>query len=374
MRLLVGIHANVPEWREALASAPDRPRLPIPYAFGAAFAKAGHRLYAVDYSGSTRRATDVWPFEVVYRPKELGEALRTVDLASLWAFHGVSASWRQAFAGSRKRKVVINSYVWDTSTLPGMKKRLLGVATHVAALMSKGLVVMTEEQRALARAALPPSTPVVKLTCGIDTAFYRAPREDGLKSEALDASLREVLSSPYIAMPGDELRFNDDALAVMVRCGLPLVRICQYADPAVIAAMRGQAAKLGIADRLFILQKVGYPLLRHVLRNAVAYAGLVNSAWQPAGWTVACEALASGVPIVLYEGLVSRELQRLGADSTMMSVIPMRNTGAFADAIASWARAGRLDTGASPCTEFAAKNLDLEETGAHFVREVEALA
>jgi hypothetical protein len=75
----------------------------------------------------------------------------------------------------------------------------------------------------------------------------------------------------------------------------------------------------------------------------------------PAGWTSACEALASGTPVVLYEGLTARELRKLGAADELVRTVPTGNYQAFSRyCLADGARA------------FAAERLNMETTGATF--------
>ena len=101
----------------------------------------------------------------------------------------------------------------------------------------------------------------------------------------------------------------------------------------------------------------------------LAYAGLVNSTWQPAGWTVACEALASGLPIVLYKGLVSNELNSLGCCQFLHS-ISMGDTQAFKIKLESLVSQQKSSIITQEIQNFAAKNLDLEKTAESFIKEI----
>ena len=192
---------------------------------------------------------------------------------------------------------------------------------------------MTDEQVTAARRLLPSTVPVVKLTVGVDCAFYAAPTSLADLSDAERPRVEKLLQSSYAILLGDELRLNEDALTIVQNCSLNIARVCQFGDRKGAVQFKSEIERRGLQDRLVVFERISYASLRFLLRHACAYAGLVDSSWQPAGWTVACESLASGLPIVLYEGLVSRELQRLGAGPDIMCTVPPRDTHRFAAAL-----------------------------------------
>jgi len=80
VHLLVAIGGNRSEWRDALGPSADRPRLPLPYAFGAAFLKRGHKVSAVDLAHTGLPLHSQSPFETVYSGRDWVRALKQVDL------------------------------------------------------------------------------------------------------------------------------------------------------------------------------------------------------------------------------------------------------------------------------------------------------
>jgi glycosyltransferase involved in cell wall biosynthesis len=370
MHLLVAISNNIPEWRDTLIESRDKPRLPLPYAFGAAFIKRGHKLSAINMSSSTPTDESLYPFEAVYPAQELLLAMKHADVVTLWGGHGVSAILRQCLLTPPRKRVVLNSYVWQPDDFPTLRSRTLGVATQFVAHFAKAVVVMTEEQAELARSSLPGKVPVVKLRCGIDTAFYRVASSFGDVPEEYREIVERLLAKPYVIMPGDELRFNQDALDIIANSDLRLIRISQYSGGKQ-ELLRREIKERGIEDRFFIFEKISYPFMRFLLQNASAYAGLVDSTWQPAGWTVACETMASGLPIVVYDGLVSRELDRLGASGEFMRSVPMRNVKAFQDALQSFMNNESQAETSSRAQRFASENLDFEQASIDFVMAIE---
>ena len=370
MHLLVAINNNIQEWRETLTRQVDRPRLPLPYAFGGAFVKRGHKLSAINVSTSPCIEEPFYPFEAVYPIQDLSRAMKAVDLVALWGGHGISAVLKQIFLAPPCKCVVLNSYVWKVDRFSTLRNRKLGIATQLAARFAKAVVVMTGEQAEMAGAALSGKVPVIYLRCGIDTAFY------GVNSNLTDVPenyrgvIEKLLVEPYIILPGDELRFNQDALDLVTASGISLVRISQYSKDEMVK-MQKEIRRRGIEDRFFIFEKISYPFMRFLLQHATLYVGLVNSEWQPAGWTVACEALASGVPVVAYEGLVTRELVNLGAPEESLRGVPMGDIRSFQKMLEAAVSNHPAPQLSKTSKDFAALNLNLEITGDRFVQQVE---
>ena len=145
MHLLVAISNNIPEWRDTLMESRDKPRLPLPYAFGAAFIKRGHKLSGINMSSSPLADESLYPFEAVYPAQELLLAMKHADVVTLWGGHGVSAILRQCLLMPPRKRVVLNSYIWQPDGFPTLKTKKLDVATQLAAQFAKALVVMTEK-------------------------------------------------------------------------------------------------------------------------------------------------------------------------------------------------------------------------------------
>lgn len=371
MHLLVAINNNVHEWR-VLQRISSRPTLPLPYMLGGAFLAAGHLLSAVD-SHSKAEQSDASPFRSIYHRQDLAEALQSVDLAVLWGSDALRAIFRQALRVGTKKNILLFSYIFAPDTA-GTKQRVLDWSLRALARSARGLVLMIGEQARKAESVFRGKIPVIRLRCGIDTEFYRA--EPGVCDvpEIHRARVDRLLSEPYVILPGDELRLNDDAIRFVELSDIRLVRISQYGYKSGTDKLKDDIAKRRLGDRLMVFDKIDYPFLRFLLRHASAYAGLVDSSWQPAGWTVACEALASGLPIVLYDGLVSRELSELGAPTSCVKSTRMGDMPDFAEQvgalIARRETRGRLSAEARA---FAETQLDFGVTGPAFVAEVEKL-
>lgn len=370
MRLLVEASGRMEEWRRSFEASVNYPRLPLPFSTSAAFCARGHEVSAICFSDDTFSTLDAGHFRKLYRKGELKKALRESDLVLLWAATGIRAVVSSLAQLPAPRKVMLASYVWAVPPDAGWRGRRLAAATRLAARFARAVVLMTDEQVREADRSLAGRVPVLRFTWGIDSAFYRnAAAEPDVSLEARKA-LNDLLGGPYVILAGDQLRLDDDALELVQKHNLRLVRVPQEERTA--DWYRRQVRERGLEGRLFIFERVDYPTLRFLLQHATAYVGLVDSTWQPAGWTVLCESLASGTPAVVYEGITTREMQRLGAGE-YVSVVPHRDVAAMARACRHLAD---IDGGShrTNAANFSATVLDLERTASSFVDSVERIS
>jgi glycosyltransferase involved in cell wall biosynthesis len=371
VHLLAGFNNNSDEWNDSLVFSVNRPRLPLPYAFGASFYKRGYNLSAIDFSSSSLNINNKPLFETIYPKQSLLKAVKETDISILWAMQGIKAITQQLLLKPTSRKIILASYVWDVKTLPNFRTKKLGIATHIAAHFAKALIVMTSEQEKMARQSLSSKIPVIKFTCGIDTQYYRSALSWLDVPHSYVPIVEELLTSPYIIMLGSQQRLDKEMLDIVSQSRFKLVRIASY-DKNKSLDLHQQIQKRNISKQFIFIEKISYPFLRFLLRHANVCAGLVDSRWQPAGWTVACEALASGIPLVLYEGLVSRELQSLGVGS-FMKTVAFGDTNAFKNALSYFIENPLTSIMRDQCQEFAKKQLDLNKTGDLLVNSVEKL-
>lgn len=371
MHLLAAINNNVDEWKALQRFDVTKPRLPLPYAFGGAFLEAEHSLSALDLLSKANK-DNIVPFQALYHKSELAKALQSVDIAALWGSDALKAIFRQAVTPGSKKNILYFTYVFSPDH-PDRKQRLYDWGLRALAGTAKGLVLMTGEQTRKAQTVLGKSVPVIRLRCGIDTAFYRVPASQSDIPDEFHSRIEKLLSEPYVIMPGDELRFNDDAIRFVEQSGIRLVRISQYGYKSGTDRLKEEVIKRKLSDRLMIFEKISYPFLRFLLQHATAYAGLVDSSWQPAGWTVACEALSSGLPVVIYDGLASRELFEAGVPQHLCQSVVMGDVKDFIDKLTTMVKSNDQRQLSEQAAEFALQNLDFSITAPVFVKDVEAL-
>ena len=297
--------------------------------------------------------------------------MRNVDTVLSWGGYGISAILRQILLIPPCRRVLLGSYVWELATLPTMKSKWSGIITRILSCYSRAVTVMTDEQLVLAKKMLPRRVPVIRFVCGIDTSFYKIKSNYSDVPEIYRSSVDKFLTKPYAIMLGDQQRCNEDALKLLKQSNIKLVRVCR--DKKTITWFNENNNKHGFNNRLFVFEDLDHKFLRFLLQHASAYVGLVDSKWQPAGWTTACEALASGLPIVLYEGLVSRELVKLGAEETFLRRVPMNNVQNFKETLEDIISHHPIPCCSHKAQVFTSEKLDLEITGEKFVQQVEML-
>ena len=361
---------NIQEWVDSLNPSHLAPRLPLVYGFGTVFLQRGHQFSALNVSVPLLETIAAPPFKYIYSDSEWVKALSEVDGAFLWAREGINAIAKQMCLKPPQRKVILGSYVWDLNTLPKQQK-MLGIATRISASFAKALVVMTEEQSELAKKTVPSYVPVIKFICGIDTDFYSSPSHWSDVPQFYHSIVEKLLASPYVIMPGSQQRYDDELLNMVTQSDFKLVRIARY-DRAKSIMFHEQIKKRELSERIFFFENIDYAFLRFLFQHATAYAGLVNSNWQPAGWTVTCEALATGLPVVLYEGLVSRELKFLGA-SEFLQTVPMGEIDLFKKKLEFFISNPVDSQQKKKIQEFADQQLNLGKTGVRFAQDIENL-
>jgi alpha-maltose-1-phosphate synthase len=360
MRLLIEISGPLKDWHAALNPQVDRPRLPLPFSVSAAFIRAGHDVSAISFTDDSFAARDRERFRKLYGPRDLDEALADNDIAFFWARSGIRAVQRDR---SKERKVALASYVWQIKQGLHLRSRMLALATRAAARRARALVFMTDEQVSQASESMVADRPIVKFTWGIDSSFYSATGKPADLSDDISRLTRE----PYVILAGDQQRLDSHAVRLAAEFGLRIARVPQ--EPKTAAWYRSEISKQRLHNRLFVFEKVTYPTLRYLLQKAVCYIGMVDSTWQPAGWTVLCEAFASGTPAVVYEGLTSREMRRLGAGS-FLATVRQGDVAGVAEACRQFAAANGRSTNAQ---SFARDVLDLEKTAPRFVSDIEKI-
>jgi glycosyltransferase involved in cell wall biosynthesis len=257
--------------------------------------------------------------------------------------------------------------VWEAPRTAGWRARRLAALTRAAAGVARAVVVMTEEQARQARSALGPRIPVLRFTWGIDCSFYRHAASANDVSSEVGEVLNALLGEPYFILAGDQLRLDEDAVALVEKHGLRIVRVPQERHTA--DWYRRQIRERSLEGRLFVFEKVDYPTLRFLLQRATAYVGLVDSTWQPAGWTVMCESLASETPAIVYDGLTAREIRLLGARECVR-VVPHADVAAVARSCEEL-MADRSGSLRAKAAGFSTAVLGIERTAADFVKEVE---
>lgn len=369
--VLVNINGNASEWRACFAPTGELPRLPLPFALGAGLAGQGIKLAAYDTS-RTPAPDDIAPFAQYFSKGDIDAAYKAVDFVFLWGTPGLKSCFGEAARRRADRKTVLLCYGWQPIGRVAAARRAMLALTRQAARSARCVVLMTRLQAAVAQANLSANVPVVQLRVGIDTRYYARPSSEVDVPDEHRAIVEKLLREPYVILPGDELRLNDDALEVARDSGLRVVRISQYGHKSGTSMLKEEVARRRLGDRVIVFERITYTFLRFLLQHAAAYAGFVDASWQPAGWTVACESLASGLPLVLYDGFTARELADQGLSSELLRVVPPRDRTSFGHELMALAAGPKSAALASAARQFAARVLDVEATAPDFARKLVA--
>ena len=135
------------------------------------------------------------------------------------------------------------------------------------------------------------------LPIGIDLGFY-------YNSKSNSNFLQKIINQKYIIMHGDEEREEDKLIKLANFLKIGIVRINQYPDKS-----KNNLFELARSYKdipfIYNFQNIDFHNYIWLLKNAAIYAGMVNSKFQPAGWTALCEAIILGIPSIISRGITS---------------------------------------------------------------------
>lgn len=322
------------EWKNAKLGLvnDDHPVLPLPRALLSLMDAPGSRLVSLSFSDI--ESGDTYPFETVINVRNVFHARRMCDRIIAWGRVGLIHCFLDLFLPLSKKKTLFLCYDWptksnDRSSLVVMRQFFV----RRLALLSKKIIVMTSAQFQDADNASLRRDHVEKISIKLDKRFYLNTSVENIKNNEINRINSLLRNRKYAVMLGDELRLTNDSLKVCKNSGVVFIRIFQYKTKYKISKIREEIKKYGLEDQYFIFHNINHLTLLKILKGASAYAGLVDSTWQPAGWTATLEALSCGVHAILYEGLVSEELRSLGVPSGSMSSVQMGDISHFSHLI-----------------------------------------
>ncbi|MBF9040360.1 hypothetical protein LSUCC0387_05570 [Rhodobacterales bacterium LSUCC0387] len=322
--LVVGILMNgrCDEWAHALDHFENhsKPRLPIPYSILAKYPR--DEVHFVGISFGNELSKTKYPFSRVVSYRNIIEVRRTCDVIVAWGRYAILNCILDLFEFPRNKKTIIISYDWPCfHRQSNFLRSIYQAFQSFIAKFSRGVSVMTEEQKLSAKSYLPPWISVEKIDFRIDASFYKYFDPVVCDQAWFDKFSEENHHRPYMVMLGDELRIEDDAITVAKNTEMSVVRVCQYMNADTKAEILHKVSAQGLISKYHMMNNLSYGQLLLLLRNASGYLGLVDSTWQPAGWTSLSEALCCRLPAIVYDGLVSREMQFRGIPASAMKVI-----------------------------------------------------
>ncbi|MBW2534301.1 MAG: hypothetical protein JRI55_22615 [Deltaproteobacteria bacterium] len=319
-RILLVIGGNTRAFREVGGYGRDKPRLPAAYTFLGALSEAG---FDVTLRGGLRLADFVGILREASSRDEYDGILFHGSVGAWCALIGAALSWdlsRFAFLSYTNRP--------GEGGRPG--GRLKDALYGIGAPRADRVFFMTQEQAATAaRGTWGRPIRAVAIPLGVDTQFFR-PRAGDEESIVVPGARR---GRRYVVVAGDQLRDEPRVEAILSGLGVDLVRLTMSREVEAYWQERQRSDGLGFSVSCRVL--LPFVEVAAIYRHAACVLNPVLNTWQPAGWTVTTEGMASGVPVVTAAGLVTRELGTYldRGQSLPLTVVEGLSVGAYRAAL-----------------------------------------
>ncbi len=267
----------------------DMPRHELCYPYYAALREAGCSVKIVRVQHTRLGSLD-----------RAARLLHRADLAIAWSLAGPLL----ALAASRRglsRKVVSVVYTHRSPRRDPLTGRLRDLLFARGLRLGGMTLYVTREQASHSpRQYRLPAERAACFQAGVDTEFWAPAREDA----PVSPDVREAAREPFVVVSGDQQRDEQLVEQALLGTGLRLVRLTQ--GPGV---QRHWEARRPVLDfGVFCRARLTFPEVRYLYQRALCVLNLADNSWQPAGLTVAKEALACATPLVMGRGLATREL------------------------------------------------------------------
>ena len=361
MKVLIIIGGDIKRFKELGGANTNTPKLPLSYPFYGYLKKEGVDVEVISLNFESLEGQATIGFNMIrgyFKIFSLAKYIKSFDAVITFGFIGPLTSISLALHG-QNRKVFTVVYANESSKLKNLFSKVKKSLFLKGLKLCGGLIYMTKEQieQACNEFNLP-SKRVFHLPVGVDVAYFN----EGNHSDVISPEVLELPLKKYVVVSGDQLRNELEIVNVMEDSGLKLLRLTQSMKTQLFWENYNKNKSSNI--EVFCKAHLSFQDVRYGYQNALCVLNLVDNSWQPAGWTVLTEGMACGIPVIMNQGLVTRELKRYSPSLPLVEVAQMLRKEEIQEVLKklinqpSYAKElgirGR---------EFVEKNLPIEKTG-----------
>ena len=170
-----------------------------------------------------------------------------------------------------------------------------------------------------------------------------------------------------MVVAGYQLKNEIKIAKIIEDSGIKLVRLTQSSN---VEKFWQDWAKADKTIDVFCKAGLSFQEVRYIYQHAICVLNIVNNTWQPAGWTVATEAMACGTPVIMSSGLSTKELKSYKYNAPFfIEIDPLLDIGLVRQELSKLIISKELRKDLSVAgREFVENNLQIEVTGKALVR------
>ncbi len=276
---------------------------------------------SLDYAGRVPRGWLSTYASLIGVVRSLGNYDAVVSWSTTGALLSLAKKFLEIFLPSLRRCKIVVVVFSNSVQHHSIFVRCLGnVIIKFGLRNADAVIYMTHRQMEEARNLLGVDLRIMHLvSAGVDTEFFK-PLSSRESHEPPREEFTEFSGIAYVVVGGDQLRSEQQIIDVLNDTGIGLIRLTQNK----LTESFWKHAALGKRVRFpfACVSNLSPREVRYAYRHALYCLNLVDNSWQPAGWSVATEAMACGLPVIINEGLIAEEMRRhLGDDQLPLIMV-----------------------------------------------------
>lgn len=369
MKVLIVIGGDVKRFKELGGNNPSLPKLPLSYPFYGYLKNQDIDVEIVSLNFESWEGKSKPGFNTVFGYLKLfwlvPYILKFDSIITSGFIGSITAFILLPFC--QNRKVFTLVYANESNKLKNLVSKIKNSLFLAGLKLCGGLFYMTKEQieQACNEFNLSPNH-VFHLPVGVDVAYFNDKNNnDFISPEVLELPLKK-----YVVVSGDQLRNELEIANVMEGSGLKLLRLTQSVETQLFWKDWNKSKSSNL--EVFCKAHLSFQEVRYAYQNALCVLNLADNSWQPAGWTVLTEGMACGVPVIMNQGLVTRELKRYNPSPSLVEIAQIVRKEEVQEIlkklISQPSYAKELGVKGR---EFVEKNLSIEKTGIELVKMLE---